>query len=68
MGRRQQANSIGHNGGRQTHAKTVTIAAHIEQVTLFWKPGNKLPDLGQKLAQRDGAIGTPGDDAVRGDV
>jgi hypothetical protein len=37
-------------------------------VTACGKQGGKLPDLGQELAQRDGAIGAPGDDAVRGDV
>ena len=66
--RRQQADFAGHDGGRQTHAETVTIAAHIEQMTPCGKQGGKLPDLGQELAQRDGAIGAPGDDAVRGDV
>ncbi len=66
--RRQQADFAGHNRRRQTHAKTVTVAAHIEQMTPCGKQGGKLPDLGQELAQRDRTLGAPGDDAVRGGV
>jgi len=34
-------------------------------MTARGKQGGELPDLGQELAQRDGAIGASGDDTVR---
>jgi hypothetical protein len=32
------------------------------------KAAGKVPDIRQELPQRDGAIGAPGNDAVRGNV
>jgi hypothetical protein len=66
--RRQQADFTNHDGRCQPHAEAVPVAAQIKQMEAGRKPAGKVPDIRQELPQRDGAIGAPGHDAVRGEV